>query len=163
MDSGELNKILGGVLAAFLVMLLLNFAGAKIYGTGAHHGEEQLAFAVEIEEPTGGGGDKPELDIGALLAAGDAEKGAKVFKKCGGCHKLDKNGTGPMLAGLVARDIGSVDGFDYSKGLSDAEGDWTPEQLFAFLGNPKGFGSSMSFNLRKEADIANVIKYLESQ
>lgn len=162
MDSGELNKIMGAVLAAFLALLLLNFAAGKIYDTrGGHsHGPEQLAFALEIE--TGGGEEEePEIDVAALLASADPAKGEKVFKKCSGCHKLDKNAAGPLLGGVMGRDIASVDGFGYSTGLQDAEGNWEAESLFAFLGNPKEWGSSMSFNLKKEADRAAVIKYLE--
>ncbi|MEM9138871.1 MAG: c-type cytochrome [Pseudomonadota bacterium] len=161
MDSSELNKIMGAVLAAFLALLLLNFAAGKIYDTrGGHHGPEQLAYALEIESGEEEE-EEPEIDVLALIASADPGKGEKVFKRCAACHKLDVNGAGPMLAGVVGRDIGSVDGYSYSSGLANAEGNWDAESLFAFLGNPKEWNSSMSVNFKKEADRAAVIKYLE--
>ena len=102
-----------------------------------------------------------------MLAAADIGKGAKVFKKCTACHKIEDgaNSTGPHLYGIVGRDIGSVDGFGYSGTLAELAGDWTPEQLDGFLANPKGYaaGTSMSFSgLKKSADRANLIAYLDS-
>ncbi len=167
MDSGELNKILGGVLAAFLVLLLLNFASGKIYGTGeGHHGEEQLAFAVEVEEDTDGG-DKEvvAIDYGALLASADAAAGQKVFNKCKSCHKVEEgaDGVGPNLWSIIGRDIGSVDGYGYSGILTELPGDWTLESLSAFLESPKGYakGTKMAFaGLKKPEDRVNLIVYL---
>lgn len=47
--------------------------------------------------------------------AGDADKGAKVFKNlCAICHSMSANGTGPKLAGVVGRAVASADGFSYS-------------------------------------------------
>ena len=61
---------------------------------------------------------------------------------------------------------GSVEGFGYSEGLLAMAGDtWTPENLDAFLTNPKGYvaGTKMSFaGLPKAEDRANIIKFLEA-
>lgn len=164
MDSGEINKIMGGVLAAFLVLLLLNFFSGKIYDTRPTHGHgpEQLAFAVEIEEATAGTDEPEEVDFAAIFGAADAAAGEKVFKKCAACHALEegKNKSGPYLYRVVGRDIGSANGFGYSSGLQDAEGNWDPQKLYAFLENPKAFGSSMPANYKKSKDRANVIAYL---
>lgn len=161
MDSSELNKIAGGLIGAFLVFMLLNFFSDLIFHGGHHGDEEVLAYAVEIE--TGGAEDPvEEISVTDLLAAATADDGKKVYRKCGACHKADKNGVGPMLGGVVGRDIASVDGFGYSGGLQAAEGDWDAEKLFAFLGNPKEWGSSMSFNLKDEEDRAAVVRYLET-
>ena len=102
--------------------------------------------------------------------AGDAAAGKKVFNKCRACHKLEagKKGVGSHLDGVVGRDIASVDGYKYSKGMQAFGGEhgaWTPELLTTYLANPKGVvkGTKMSFaGLKKDADIANVIAYLES-
>ncbi|MBK0326412.1 cytochrome c family protein [Rhodobacteraceae bacterium F11138] len=99
--------------------------------------------------------------------AGDIKAGAKVFKKCKACHKLEegKNGVGPYLYGVVGRPVASLDGFKYSDALKEVGGDWTPDQLDAFLTKPRDFapGTSMTFaGLRKEADRTNVIAYLNS-
>ena len=46
----------------------------------------------------------PRVDVAAILAAGDAAAGEKVFGKCKACHKIDGgNGTGPHLNGVVGR------------------------------------------------------------
>ena len=48
-------------------------------------------------------------------AAGDADKGAKVFKNmCAICHAMGSNGTGPKLGGVVGRPVATADGFSYS-------------------------------------------------
>ena len=162
MDSGELNKILGGALGAFLVFLLLGFASAKIYGTKGHHGDEPQAFAVEIEDA---GGTEPDEgpDIAALIASADAAAGKKVFGKCKSCHKLEDgaNGVGPHLLGVFGRKIAGAEGFSYSNGLSSKEGNWDVQMLFEFLENPKGWANSaMAYRLKKAEDRINVIAYL---
>ena len=101
------------------------------------------------------------------LAEGDADKGAKEFRKCKACHKLEDgaNGTGPHLFNVVNRDIGAVDGFGYSGVLAEMGGAWGYEELSGFLANPKAYakGTKMGFSgLKKPADKANVIGYLQS-
>lgn len=100
----------------------------------------------------------------ALIAAGE-----KVFKKCAVCHKVGdgaKNGTGPMLNGIVGRAAGTVEGFKYSKALMDmAAGGliWDDGAMHAFIENPKGFmkGTKMSFaGLKKPDERAALIAYL---
>ena len=63
------------------------------------------------------------------LAEGDAEAGEKAFKKCKACHAIQsddgedivKGGkTGPNLYGVIGRVAGSVEGFKYGDGLTDA-------------------------------------------
>ncbi|OIQ28857.1 MAG: cytochrome c family protein [Alphaproteobacteria bacterium MedPE-SWcel] len=102
-------------------------------------------------------------------ADGDAEQGAKVFRKCKACHAVGdgaENKVGPILNGVVGRVVAAVDGFDYSDTLKDmaAAGTvWTDDALAAFLEKPRNYakGTKMSFaGLRKEADRANVIAYL---
>ena len=97
--------------------------------------------------------------------------GAKVFRKCKACHKLGdgaKNGTGPILTGIVGKAAGSVDGFKYSKALRTMAEDglvWDEASLKAFLAKPKKFmkGTKMSFaGLKKDKDFAAIIAYLES-
>jgi cytochrome c len=161
-DTMTLTKIGGGLFGAWLVLLLGKWAAEEIYHADAH-GEQ--SYVIEVEDA---GGDEPaeEIDFAALLAEADLDKGAKVFKKCSACHKVveGENGTGPYLYGVVGRDIGSVTDYAYSGALTSAEGDWTPDQLAAFLTNPSGYapGTNMAFKLKKPADQANVIAYLDS-
>lgn len=167
MDSGEFNKIAGGVLAMFLVFLLLNFASGKIYGTGegGHHGEEVLAYAIEIETDAGDEAEEETVDLAALVASADVAKGEKVFNKCKSCHKVEDgaNALGPHLWGIVNRDIGGIEGFGYSSILTELPGNWDLAALDAFLANPKGYakGTKMSFaGLKKPEDRVNLIVWL---
>lgn len=111
------------------------------------------------------------LSSGMALAEGDAAKGEKVFRKCQACHMVGEgaeNRVGPVLTGIVGREIAAVEDFDYSdalKELAAADGTWTPEELAAFLEKPRDFakGTKMSFpGLRKEDERADVIAYLAS-
>jgi len=105
----------------------------------------------------------------AFMIGADAEKGAKVFRKCKACHKVDPdagNGVGPNLHGVVGRDIAALDGFKYSDALTGKEGAWTFESMNAFLTKPKDWakGTKMAYpGLRKEADRAAVIAWLNEQ
>jgi len=167
MDSTEFNKIAGAVLAAFLLLLLLNFTAGKIYGTGeGHHHDETLAFAVEVDTGDGPAPDPGEpTDYLALLAGADAAEGEKLFKKCKACHKLEDgaNGVGPSLYGVVGRDIGGVGDYSYSSAMADFPGDWTLEQLGEFLLKPADYvaGTKMVFKGFKDPqDRVNLIVYL---
>ena len=99
------------------------------------------------------------------------EKGMTVFKKCVACHKVGegaKNGTGPVLNGVVGAKVGAVDGFKYSKVLLDAGAGgmvWDAATLDAYLTDPKGFlpKNKMAFaGIKKEDERAAVIAYLAS-
>ena len=107
----------------------------------------------------------------AAFAAGDAEKGERVFKKCQACHQLGEdaqNRVGPILNGIIDRQAGTVDDFKYSTAMVEAgEGGlvWTHENIAEYLKNPREFipGNKMTFpGLRKEDDIENVLAYIES-
>ena len=53
----------------------------------------------------------PSLAFAAPYPAGDATKGAKVFKKCASCHMVGakaKNRVGPQLNAIIGRAIASV-------------------------------------------------------
>lgn len=101
-----------------------------------------------------------------VFAAGDAEKGAKVWKKCRACHTVGedaKNKVGPNLNDLLGRQIGSVEDFKYSDEMSTADSAWSEEALDSFLAKPKEMfpKTRMSFRgLKKEKDRANLISFL---
>ena len=104
----------------------------------------------------------------SAAVAGDADAGAKVARKCKACHSFDEGGAnkvGPMLYGVVGRDIASVDGFGYSDAMSGMDGAWDAESLAAFLADPKGYapGTKMAFaGLKKPDDLENIIAYMNS-
>ena len=161
-DTMTITKIGGGLFGAWLVLLLGKWVGEEIYHAHAH-GEQ--SYVIEVETASS---DEPaeEIDFGALMASADAEKGAKVFRKCTACHKAaeGENATGPYLYGVVGRDIASASGLGYSSALTEVEGVWTPEQLAAFLTNPNDYapGTIKGFKLPKDTDQADVIAYLDS-
>ncbi|RRH72320.1 c-type cytochrome [Falsigemmobacter faecalis] len=108
----------------------------------------------------------------AAFAEGDAEKGAKVFRKCAACHTVEADGpkrAGPNLHGVAGRVVGSLEGFAYSNPLKAAgeAGDvWSDEQLDAFLSDPKLMykGHKMSFaGLKKADERTDLIAYLHAQ
>lgn len=111
------------------------------------------------------------LASGAANAAGDAAKGADVFKKCKVCHEVGdtaKNKVGPTLNNVVGRKIGSGEGFAYSPALKEA-GDkgqtWTDENLDKYITDPRTFlpGNKMAFaGIKKEDERADVIAYLKT-
>lgn len=113
------------------------------------------------------------LVAGALALAGqsalaqDAANGEKVFKKCKACHALEagKNKVGPTLSGLFGRKAGSVEGFKYSKAMTDSGIVWDEKTIGEFLAKPKDVvpKTRMAFpGLKKEQDRADLIAYLKS-
>lgn len=138
-------------------------------GAEAAAEEAPVVQTAAVEEPAAEAEAEPVAvvaDAGPdpeLVAAGE-----KVFGKCKACHQVGdgaKNRSGPVLNGIVGADIASVDGFKYSKVLSEMDGAWTEEALAGFLANPRGYakGTKMSFaGLKKEDDIAAVTAYLST-
>jgi cytochrome c len=115
-------------------------------------------------------------------STGDAEAGAKTFKKCKSCHMIVaddgevilKGGrSGPNLYGVIGMTAGTVEGFKYSKDLM-AAGEaglvWDEALLATWAQDPKAFlkdyldnskaKSKMSFKLKKGGE--DVAAYLAS-
>jgi cytochrome c len=165
MNTMEMTKLVGAFCGSLLIFLLIQTAAHAIFDTSS----DVVAFAVEVPEGGGGGGEAPAeaVDVAALMSAADPTAGETVFKKCAACHKLDgSNAVGPHLDGVIGRPVGGVEGFSYSDAMAAHGGNWTPEELFAFLANPKKDipGTKMSFaGLPKPEDRADVIAYLEQQ
>ncbi len=112
------------------------------------------------------------LSLGLLVtmvpaaSAGDAAAGAKVFRKCKACHVVDaeKNKVGPHLVGIFGRTAGAVDGFKYSDAMKGSGIVWSDETITAYMKDPKGYipKNRMAFaGLKKDADIANLLAYLQ--
>lgn len=101
----------------------------------------------------------------AAAPPGDAAAGKVVFARCAICHSVvaGQNKIGPSLAGVVGRKSGSLPNFAYSPAMKAANLSWTPDNLDAYLANPRAKvpGNRMIFaGLPKPADRANVIAYL---
>lgn len=171
MNMFEVNKIVGAVLGSILLLLLVNEIGNFLVHPAV---PEKPSFIIETEaaeeQPAAtAAADKPEDDLAALLAAGDAGKGAKVAKKCGACHSFEKGGKnkiGPPLYGVLGKDKASAAGFNYSPALKALGGKWSYRDMDAFLASPKGYakGTKMAFNgIKKATDRANLIAFLRGR
>ncbi|MEQ9695302.1 cytochrome c family protein [Shimia sp. SDUM112013] len=170
-DTMTMTKTLGALCGSLLILLLGAWVAESLYHVGGKgHGDHaEQAYVIEVEGGDDAGAAEEETGptLEELLAAADVAKGAKAFSKCKACHKLEDgaNATGPHLFGVVNRAVGSVDGFGYSGNLVAVADTWSPENLDAFIENPKKFapGTKMSFSgMKKPVDRANLIAYLET-
>jgi len=166
MSAFEINKIVGAILSAALVAMVIGIIGDALVSPKKHH-----ATAVSVPEATQAAAEaKPEKEVpfAQLLASADAKDGAKVFNKCKSCHNAEKgakNKIGPNLWDIVGNGKAAVAGFAYSGGLKDMGGNWSYDDLNAFLKKPKDFvkGTKMTFaGLSNAAERAAVIAYLRS-
>ena len=171
MDSFELNKIMGAVLATCLVILVTSF------GAGAYFSPkmpEKPGFEIAVKEDTHGGGKDaaaaaPSEPIEKLLQTASVEKGAGAAKKCAACHTFEKGGpnrVGPNLFGVLNEKKGEgKGGFNFSAAMKGKGGTWTYDDLNKFIANPKGFvpGTAMGFaGITKDSERADVIAYLRT-
>ena len=168
-DTMTMTKLLGGFCGAFLVFLLGGFFAEFIYHEAEHKGDDHhQAYTIDTGEEGGEEEEVVEVAFADVFAAADPGEGPKLFRKCSACHKVEDgaNGAGPHLFGIVGRDVGSVGSFGaYSGALNEAADVWTPENLNAFLENPKGYASGTTMNFAGFKDIedrANIIAWLDS-
>ena len=170
MDSFEINKIIAAVLLVALLVIGIGKVSNILFYVEK---PKTPGYAVEVEQASGGSITTTEVvekvvDIAALMALGDVASGEKIFKKCAACHSINKGGKhkiGPALYNVVGRKVGGVEDYKYSKALIAYEKEWTFEELNGFLIKPAKHikGTKMAYaGLRKEADRASVIKYLNA-
>lgn len=156
------------LLLTVLILIGINGLTSAIFedehGPNAFPVEVEMAEAAPVVEEVVA----QEPPLAELLALASVEKGQKFFKKCKMCHTSEnggKNKIGPNLWNIVGRAKGSMAGFSYSSGMTGAGGDWTYEDLDAFLKKPANFitKTKMSFSgLKKSGDRAAVISLLRS-
>ena len=170
MDSFEINKIIAAVLLVALLVIGIGKVSNILFYVEK---PKTPGYAVEVEQASGSSITTTEViekvvDIAALMALGDVASGEKIFKKCAACHSINKGGKhkiGPALYNVVGRKVGGVEDYKYSKALIAYEKEWTFEELNGFLIKPAKHikGTKMAYaGLRKEADRASVIKYLNA-
>lgn len=169
-DTMTMTKVMGGACGALLVFLMGGWASETIYhgGAGGHDGDHAQGYKIEVAEAADDAAEpEEEIDFALVMASASAADGEGLWKNCRSCHKLEAgtNGVGPSLYGVVNRTVGTEAGFGYSGSLKAVADVWTPENLQAFLENPKGYapGTKMGYNgMRKVEDRANLISYLDS-
>ncbi len=107
------------------------------------------------------------LVASSAQAAGNAQTGARIFKKCLSCHRIGPGAhtvVGPELNGVVGRKAASLPDYPYSPALKKSGITWDEGTLTKYLHDPRGFipGVRMTFRgLDRDQDIADVIAYLE--
>ncbi len=125
MDSFELNKMAGALLATVFVLMSVRMASDAIFHVGIPKSRvlrsKQQWVAAGGEQ---GGAEPAALEpIAPLLAAHRAARaGETVFKKCASCTTIDSGGAnkvGPNLYGIVGRGMGAHEGFNYSAALKE--------------------------------------------
>ena len=130
MDSFELNKILGALLATCLFLLGLNITANALFSAPK---PEKPGYAIAaVEAPAGDKGGAapaaaPSEPIEKLLASASTERGEVAAKKCAACHTFEKGGpnrVGPNLYGIVGEKKGEGKaGFNFSAAMKAKGGE----------------------------------------
>lgn len=111
------------------------------------------------------------LSLAAPAALGETPDahaaGKKLFFRCSACHTTNagqSSAFGPHLAGIVDRQVASLDDYDYSEQLLAEDFVWTEEVLDQWLADPKHLvpGMCITFHgLKKPEQRAALITYLK--
>jgi cytochrome c len=168
-SSLETNKVLAAVLTAGIIA-----SGAGVISRIIYHPSmpEENAYVIAVTEGEAEGGEAAPKEaatpLPVLLAAASPEAGQSEAKKCAACHSFEEGAgakIGPDLYGVVGRPIASAEGFSYSDALKEKQGDWSYDNLNAFLTDPKKWapGTKMAFaGIKDPEDRADVLAYLRS-
>lgn len=88
------------------------------------------------------------------------QRGEQIYTRCGACHAIETNRTGPRHCGLFGRRAGTATGFDtYSQAMRDSRIVWNARSLDDFLEDPKRVvpGTAMGYagvkDPRERADL----------
>lgn len=115
------------------------------------------------------------LGASALPSAGeeaDVTAGERAFRVCTACHsmELNRNMTGPSLAGVANRKAGNLASFPrYSDAMKQSGVVWTDQSLDRYLENPAQFipGNHMTFpgipDGKTRADIIAFLKVTDNE
>lgn len=173
MNTMMITKAGGAFCGALLILLLGSWAGESLYHVGGYGYEgEEIVQGYAIEVPDTGGDVEmaeaaPEIPFEEVYVNASAAEGETLWRQCASCHRLDGgNATGPYLNGVVDREKHQVADYAYSDGLLATTGAWTPENISAFIENPRDYapGTKMAYRGMDDVeDRANLIAYLATQ
>ncbi len=160
----EFNKIVGAILVTLLVMMVIGKIGNTLVPPYNPPADKPGATGPGASGPQTA---EPEKPVVELIAAATPVDGQRRAQACVACHSFEKAGPvkqGPNLWDVIGRKKASVAGFDYSQPMRQAQGEWTYEDLFKYLGNPQAVvpGNKMAFQLPRAEYRAAVIAYLRT-
>ena len=95
----------------------------------------------------------------------ELDAGKALFEsRCVACHSVDASRVGPLLRGVVGRNVASVAGYEYSDALKRMNGRWDIRRLEMWLRDPQSIapGTKMAFSLTSSTERSAVIQYLAS-
>lgn len=170
MDSFEINKIAGAVLFCLLIIMGVNQVGNMVV-----HPKKlaEAAYKIDVPDAPAAGGapaaaEEQDPPVATLLAAANVDAGKKAFGKCASCHGTEKGGpakVGPNLFDVVGGPKAHMAGFAYSDAIKKTGGEWSYDNLYAFLKNPKAYapGTKMAYaGSKSPKERADLIAYLRS-
>lgn len=107
----------------------------------------------------------PALNTAAQSGRGMLENdhGKQLFeRRCGGCHSLDQDQTGPRLRNVYGRKAGSISSFRYSAAVRASRFTWDDVSLDKWLTDPDALipGNEMDFSVPKPEERAAIIRFL---
>lgn len=172
-DSLLVNKIVGAVLAAALVVVALYIGIEEFLFPHPHHMPK--AYVIDVPEEGSPAPVKEEPDLGLLLLSANADKGERHFKaNCTSCHIVSSDNAatralGPNLWNIVGQKIAADEQWRYSAAMRDfgeSQPAWDDQSLFDFLGNPKRYikGTAMTFaGMKSPEKRADILAYLRRE
>ena len=131
MDAFEVNKNIGAVLAALLLIVASKTVLDIVY---REHKPAKPGWALPITEVSHSAAPGKAAEpfdakqVVALLSKASADGGKDTFKRCLQCHTPEKGGpnrVGPNLWGVVGRKAAQQAGFPYSDAMKGHNAEWT--------------------------------------